>query len=147
MYKKILVPLDGSQLAEAVLPHAEALAKTEGAEIVLLSVPVTPSLDFLARNPSLAHKVIEEAEHEVETYLELETAKLAKDGIRVTSIMREGSIPDMILKVADEVHADMIVMSTHGHSGVQRWLMGSVADRVLHHAHIPVMLIHPFSDN
>ena len=147
MYKKILVPLDGSQLAEAVLPHAEALAKTEGAEIVLLSVPVSPSLEFLARNPSLANKVIEETEAETQAYLEFETAKLEKDGIKVTSIMREGLIPEMILKVADEVHADMIAMSTHGRSGVQRWLMGSVADRVVHHAHIPVMLIHPLSKN
>ena len=147
MYKKILVPLDGSALAEAVLPHAEALAKSEGAEIVLLSVPMTPNLEFLARSPGLANKVIEETEHETEAYLELETAKLAKDGIKVTGIMREGSIPDMILQVADEVHADVIAMSTHGRSGVQRWLMGSVADRVVNHSHIPVMLIHPFSKN
>ncbi len=147
MYKKILVPLDGSPLAEAVLPHAEALAKSEGAEIILLSVPATPSLEFLARNPSLANKVIEETEAETVAYLKLETAKLTKDGIKVTSIMREGLIPEMILKVADELHADMIAMSTHGRSGVQRWLMGSVADRVVHHAHIPVMLIHPFSEN
>jgi nucleotide-binding universal stress UspA family protein len=49
----------------------------------------------------------------------------------------------MILKVADEIHADVIAMSTHGRSGIQRWLMGSVADRVVHHSHIPVMLIHP----
>jgi nucleotide-binding universal stress UspA family protein len=147
MYKKILVPLDGSQLAEAVLPHAEALAKSEGAEIVLLSVPMTPSLEYLARSPGLANKVIEETENETEAYLELETAKLKKDGIKVSSIMREGPVPDMILKVADEVHADVIAMSTHGRSGVQRWLMGSVADRVVHHSHIPVMLIHPFSNN
>ena len=147
MYKKILVPLDGSPLAEAVLPHAEALAKSEGAEIVLLSVPVVPSLEFLARSPGLADKVIEETEHETEAYLEIEKSKLEKDGIKVTSIMREGSIPEMILKVADEVHADVIAMSTHGRSGVQRWLMGSVADRVVHHAHIPVMLVRPFSNN
>lgn len=147
MYKKILVPLDGSQLAEAVLPHAQALANAEGAEIVLLSVPVTPSLEFLARSPGLAHKVIEETEVETEDYLEKEEARLAHEGSKVTHIMREGPIPEMILKVADEVHADVIAMSTHGRSGIQRWLIGSVADRVVQHSHIPVMLIHPFSKN
>lgn len=143
MYKKILVPLDGSPLAEAVLPHAQALAKSEGAEIILLSVPVTPSLKFLARSPGLANKVIEDAEIETTTYLEKEAAKLKKKGMKVTSIMRGGPIPEMILTVAEEVHADVIAMSTHGRTGVQRWLMGSVADRVVHYSHIPVMLIHP----
>ena len=144
MYKKILVPLDGSTLAEAVLPHVQALAKSEGAEIVLLSVPVTPSLDYLERTPGLATQIIEESEKETEAYLTAEVAKLIGEGNKkVSHIMREGPIPEMILQVADEVHADMIAMSTHGRSGIQRWLMGSVADRVVNHAHIPVMLIHP----
>ncbi|MBL0347513.1 universal stress protein [Candidatus Villigracilis affinis] len=143
MYKKILVPLDGSPLAEAVLPHAQALAKSEGAEIVLLSVPVTPNLDYLSRTPGLATQIIEDAERETEAYLKTEVEKLTGEGTKVTSVMREGPIPEMILMVADEVHADVIAMSTHGRSGIQRWLMGSVADRVVHHAHIPVMLIHP----
>ena len=143
MYKKILVPLDGSPLAEAVLPHAQALAKSEGAEIVLLSVPVTPNLDYLSRTPGLATQIIEDAERETEAYLKTEVEKLTEEGTKVTSVMREGPIPEMILMVADEVHADVIAMSTHGRSGIQRWLMGSVADRVVHHAHIPVMFIHP----
>ena len=143
MYKKILVPLDGSALAEAVLPHAQALAKAEGAEIILLSVPVTPNLDFLARSPGLATQVIEASEKETEQYLEKEEALLTKEGTKVTHIMREGPIPEIILKVAEEVHADIITMSTHGRTGVQRFLMGSVADRVVHYSHIPVMLIHP----
>ena len=143
MYKKILVPLDGSPLTEAVLPHAQALAKSEGAEIVLLSVPVTPNLDYLSRTPGLATQIIEDAERETEAYLKTEVEKLTGEGTKVTSVMREGPIPEMILMVADEVHADVIAMSTHGRSGIQRWLMGSVADRVVHHAHIPVMLIHP----
>ncbi|HNB35488.1 MAG TPA: universal stress protein, partial [Anaerolineales bacterium] len=58
-------------------------------------------------------------------------------------IVQEGAVPETILAVADETHADMIAMSTHGRTGVSRWLMGSVADRVVHYAHIPVMLIHP----
>lgn len=147
MYKKILVPLDGSPLAEAVLPHAQALAKSEGAEIVLLSVPVTPNLEMLSRSPGLANRIIEETEKQTEAYLEAEVAKLTRDGTKVTSVMREGPIPEVILAVADEMQIDVITMSTHGRSGIQRWLMGSVADRVVNHAHIPVMLIHPLSKN
>ena len=143
MYKKILVPLDGSTLAEAVLPHAQALAKAEGAELILLSVPVVPNLEFLTRSPNLATQVIEASEKETEVYLIKEEAKLTKEGSKVSHIMREGPIPEMILKVAEEVHADVITMSTHGRTGIQRFLMGSVADRVVHYSHIPVMLIHP----
>jgi nucleotide-binding universal stress UspA family protein len=143
MYKKILVPLDGSPLAESVLPHAQALARAEGAEIVLLSVPPIPSWEYLSRSPGLASKIIEDIEIETEEYLETEVTRLEKEGSKVTSIMRKGPIPDMILQVADEVHADLIAMSTHGRTGVQRWLLGSVADRVVHYSHIPVMLVHP----
>ena len=147
MYKKILVPLDGSPLAEAVLPHAQALAKSEGAEIVLLSVPVIPNLEFFSRGSGLVNMVIDDTEKETKAYLEKEAAKLTEEGAKVTSIMREGPVTEIILKVAEEVHADMIAMSTHGRSGIQRWLMGSVADRVVHYSHIPVMLVHPFSNN
>lgn len=143
MYKKILVPLDGSTLAEAALPHARALAKSESAEIIILRIPVTPSMEFLARNPVMAERIIEEMEKETREYLETETAMLKKEGWQVSGMVREGLIPETILAVADETHADVIVMSTHGRSGIQRWLMGSVADRVVHHSHIPVMLIHP----
>ncbi len=143
MYKKILVPLDGSQLAEKAIPHAEALAKSEGAEIILLQVPMLPSTDFLSRNISLTSSIVKEVEKETETYLDAETQKLQHDGTKVSSLMREGPIAETILAVAEETHADVIAMSTHGRSGVQRMLMGSVADQVVHLSHIPVMLIHP----
>jgi nucleotide-binding universal stress UspA family protein len=70
-------------------------------------------------------------------------AELKRDNIQVTGITKDGPVPETILDVADETHADMIAMSTHGRTGISRWLMGSVADKIIHHAHIPVMLIHP----
>jgi nucleotide-binding universal stress UspA family protein len=143
MYKKILVPLDGSPLAEAALPHAEAIAKSEGAEIVLLRVPTMPAAEFLGRDPSLAIKIQEEEEAEAKRYVNKKMNELTKAHIKVSAITQDGPVPDTILAVAEETHADMIAMSTHGRTGVQRWLMGSVADRVIHHAHIPVILIHP----
>lgn len=143
MYKKILVPLDGSELAEAVLPHAEALAKSEGAEIVLLRVAVIPDENLFSRNPALATNIIKEVEEEADAYMMNEVIKLRGEDINVSGITRDGLVPDTILAVADETHADVIAMSTHGRTGVKRWLMGSVADKVVHYAHIPVMLIHP----
>lgn len=143
MYKKILVPLDGSQLAEAALPHAEAIAKSEGAEIVLLRIPMIPASEFFAREPSIAVKIHEEEQANAVEYINTKVKELKKDLIKVTAVTQEGPVPDTILAVADETHADMIAMSTHGRTGIQRWLIGSVADKVVHHAHIPVMLIHP----
>ena len=142
MYKKILVPLDGSHLAEEALPHAQALAKSEGAEIVLLRVPVTPTLQFAARDPTIANMIIKDMEEETEKYLDGEVSKMKSEGTKVSSVSRDGPVPDTILDVAKETQADVIVMSTHGRTGVQRWLMGSVADRVVHYSSIPVMLIH-----
>jgi nucleotide-binding universal stress UspA family protein len=143
MYKKILVPLDGSSLAEEVLPHAEALAKSEGAEIVLLRVAVTPARYLFAHNPAEGNNIINMIEKEAGDYMKAEVAKLQDEGIKVTGVTRDGAAPDTILEVAEETNADVIAMSTHGRSGVQRWLMGSVAEKVVHHSHIPVMLIHP----
>jgi nucleotide-binding universal stress UspA family protein len=143
MYKKILVPLDGSPLAEAVLPHAEALAKSEHAEIIILRVPNAPVSEFLSRDPMIAEMIHADMEKESEEYVHNKVAALEKENIKVTGITKDGPVPDTILAVADETHADMIAMSTHGRTGVSRWLMGSVADKIVHHAHIPVMLIHP----
>jgi nucleotide-binding universal stress UspA family protein len=143
MYKKILVPLDGSKLAEAVLPHAEALAKSENAEIIILRVPTTPASEFMARDPSVASMIRQSVMEEAEEYVHDKVGTIEEEHIKATGMTREGPVPEMILEVADETHADMIAMSTHGRSGIQRWLMGSVADKIVHHAHIPVMLIHP----
>lgn len=143
MYKKILVPLDGSPLAEAALPHAETIAKSEGAEIVLLRVPMVPAIELFNREPLLAVKIHDEEQAEAERYINKISNEITKLHIPVSAITQDGSVPDTILAVADEIHADMIAMSTHGRTGIQRWLLGSVADRVVHHAHIPVILIHP----
>jgi nucleotide-binding universal stress UspA family protein len=143
MYKKILVPLDGSPLAEAVLPHVQALAKSEGAEIVLLRVAVTPDPNLFHRDVAEGRQITDAIEEEAMNYMETEATKLQKEGAKVTSITRDGTIPDTILEVAEETHADVIAMSTHGRIGIQRLLKGSVAEEIVHASHIPVMLVHP----
>lgn len=143
MYKKILVPLDGSPLAEAILPHAQALAKSEGAEIVLLRVSQPPAPEFLARDAKTGARLVEKMEQEARQYVEVEVQRLRDDGNRVTGIARDGAILETIVSVARETHADVIAMSTHARSGLQHFLLGSVADDLVHISPIPVMLIHP----
>ncbi|MBP8002808.1 MAG: universal stress protein [Chloroflexi bacterium] len=143
MYKKILVPLDGSPLAEAVLPHAQALAQSEGAELVLLRVAVDPGAEFAFADPALAAGIIQEMEEETKAYMAGIAARMKEAGYLASTMMREGPIAETILAVAEETQADVIAMSTHGRSGLSRWLMGSIADRVVKHSHVPVMVIRP----
>ncbi|HSO12882.1 MAG TPA: universal stress protein [Anaerolineales bacterium] len=143
MSKKILIPLDGSPLAEAVLPHAQAVAKAENAEIVILRVPVVPAAEFFGRNTALASMVSHDLDEEANQYVQAEVRMLRNGGATATGMIREGPVPETIIKVADEIHADMIAMSTHGYTGLKHWFKGSMAEDVVHHTHIPVMLIHP----
>ncbi len=145
MYKKILVPLDGSPLAETILPHAQALAKSEGAEIVLLRVAADPAAEFAFSDPALAANFVQQMESETSQYMSDVQARAASNGARVSTIVREGPIAETILAVADEIQADVIAMSTHGRSGMRRWLLGSIADRVVNHSRVPVMLVRPQS--
>ena len=143
MYKKILVPLDGSPLAEAVLPHAELLAKTQHAEIILLRVPNAPAPEVFVRDPAMASMIRKDAENEAIEYVNNQAVALKKENIKVSVMIQNGPVPDTILEVAEQMQADLIAMSTHGRTGIRRWLLGSVADKIVHHAHIPVMLVHP----
>ncbi len=142
-YKKILVSLDGSALAEAALPHAQTLASDEDAQIILLRVSADPAAEFSFSDPSIADNLIQEMEVETLSYMQSVRGKLQKAGFRTSFLIRQGAIAETILQVAAEINADVIVMSTHGRSGVKRWLLGSVADRVVTHSEVPVMLIRP----
>jgi nucleotide-binding universal stress UspA family protein len=143
MSRKILVPLDGSPASEAVLPHAVSLARSEGAEVVVLRVPLVPAREFFGRDAALEAKVRAEIDEEARRYVKAKVRRLEKQDLKATGLIREGTVPDTIVRVADEIHADMIAMSTHGRTGWQRWLHGSVAGEIVHLTHIPVVLIHP----
>jgi len=143
MYKKILVPLDGTPLAEAALTHAEEIAKKDGAEIIILRVPdhIEPKFPVQAYVESVRQQ--KEVAEEAETYVTEKVTVLKKGHIKAEGITREGPVMETILAVAEETHADMITMSTHGWKGFQRLLKGSVAEKIVQNAHIPVMVIHP----
>lgn len=142
-YKKILVCLDGSALAETALPHAQMLASDEDAEILLLRVSANPAAEFSFSDPGIAHDIVQELESESLAYMQSARGRLQKAGFRTSFLICQGAIAETILNVAAEHQADVIVMSTHGRSGVKRWLLGSVADRVVAHSDRPVMLIRP----
>ena len=142
MYQKILVPLDGSALAEAVLAHAKALAQPD-TEIALLRVAMYPTYDYVFSSPAVAATLTEEIEDESERYLREVAARLQAEGYKTSIAVTGGPVADAILDYADAVSADLVAMSTHGRSGVARWLIGSVADRVVRGSPAPVLLVRP----
>ncbi len=145
MYQRILVPLDGSILSEAVLPHAENLANALNAEIVLLHVDVSPAPIFDPHESPLEPEPQEvKIMHADEKfYLKKLCNKLEQKGLHATYLLRDGMVADTILDVADSMQADLIAMTTHGRTGMVRLLLGSVAEQVVHRSKIPIILIRP----
>ena len=144
MYRKILVPLDGSGLAEQVLPLVTELAERAGSQIILLRIPDVPIYETMVSVPDLNAQLREQAEHETREYLDRLGKELRAKGLLVqTKIAQEGVIYSLILNTAKEMGADLIAMSTHGRSGLARLAMGSVADDVVRNAEIPVLLVRP----
>jgi nucleotide-binding universal stress UspA family protein len=140
MYRRILVPLDGSPLAEQALPHAIAHAERFQAELVLLRVLIP-----LSRSHGPSERAAKQAEEitgdmAVE-YLERVAKAPRERGIQVQVVTAEGSPYAEITRFAETSEVDLIVMTTRGQSGISRWLMGSVADQVVRGAAVPVLLV------
>lgn len=143
MYKKILVPLDGSALAERAIHHATEIAKGTGAEVILLQVVPIP----LARVPEAGQKEEETSIREVaaraKAYLERVAARPIKEGVKTRVAILEGAADGAILGFAHNEEVDILVMSTHGRTGLSKALMGSVAEKVMLTTKRPVMLVKP----
>lgn len=152
MFKQLLVPLDGSTFAEGALTYAVSLADAYGSRVTLLRVLPPGAFEWEAEMraevPELAGAVKQSESDEAADYLREREERLAARGIDVTAVMMKGrAVAESILQTADEVSADTIIICSHGLTGVQRWLMGSVAERVVRHAEINVVLIRPKQDN
>ncbi|TSC63644.1 MAG: UspA domain-containing protein [Microgenomates group bacterium Gr01-1014_93] len=155
VYRKILLTHDGSKLSSAAIPHAATLANAFNGEILLLhviesveqeiasltstdmNVPVGPvaevAMEIVARDKKTAEKELKKV-----------ADNLKESGIQnVKILVTEGVADSEIVKVAKKQKCDLIVMSTHGRSGLGRALLGSVADSVVRHAPCPVLLVHP----
>lgn len=139
MYKKIIVTLDRSALAEQALEHAVDIAKAFGAQVELLTV--VPVMQQLMQDGSTVNVNWDAEVAEDEEYLKGILARVREAGVEVRSELRRGDVAEEILRHAEEMKADLIVMSTHGRSGLGRWVYGSIADRVLRHSPVPVLLV------
>ena len=139
MYKRILVTLDQSQLAEQALPHAAAIAQAMDAVVELLSV-VRVVDDDLMRAAGAAFDW-EAQKHATQEYLDGIKARVEGEGLRCTTAIRQGDVAEEIIRYCGEIGRTLVVMSTHGRSGLGRWVYGSVADRVLRYADVPVLLV------
>jgi nucleotide-binding universal stress UspA family protein len=137
MIKTILVPLDGSKLSENILPFAAEIARKANAEIVLATAIQPVGIwDATATAINWEHE-----EKAAKDYLDGVVERLKGDGVRVRPVFLHGDASEVVLEAAEKEKADLITMTTHGRSGIMRWLLGSVADRVVQHSKVPVALI------
>lgn len=138
----IVVPLDGSDLAEGALGHAAALARALHERLVLLTVWEGGETELEANFPAMAVEIEQKANAHFSKYLDDLRARVG-EGVKVDTRVVSGDAPDEILRSADELDARMIVMATHGRSGVGRWIYGSTAGQVLRASNRPVVAVGP----
>ena len=151
LLRRIVVPLDGSELAETVLDRAVTLATPGETELALLRIVVplvaVPRPDIMDGLP-FALADLSRRQREAEAYLEHMSAELRASGFAATTkVSANGHIARAILEYAEEVEADLIALSTHGHGGAARLLLGSVADKILRAASMPVLMLRPTPDH
>lgn len=139
MYKRILVTLDQSELAERALPHAVAVAQAMSAAIELISV--VPALDAETMRTAGAAYDWSGATEQTQEYLAGIRARIEEAEVVAKIAVRQGDVAEQILAHCTATGCDLIVMSTHGRSGLGRWVYGSIADRVLRYADVPVLLV------
>ena len=126
-YKRILVPLDGSEPAETTLPYVKSIAKLKNSNVILFAVSLTV---FVDRRDRL-----------FTSYLEVIAKELNKEGIKATTASSYGDVAEEIVKYANNNKMDLIVMATHGYSGAKQWIFGSITQKVLYGTKMPVLLI------
>ena len=146
MYQKIMVPLDGSELAECVLPHVEAIAT--GCEVVdVVFVRVLEPIRMPAGEASGVfsdedlRRMSSEQKASTENYLNQLVKRLKYEGANLQTQVLEGKAAESLAEYADKNGVDLVVISTHGRSGMSRWVLGSVADRILRSSCVPVLMV------
>ncbi len=145
MFKHILVTVDGTPQAEAVIPHAVDIARSMAAEITIIRIVEPVNSDWSERgalgkgqgDSSAGSAFTEQAE----MYLLRLAATIDAAGVNVNTIVKQGQPARQIVATADEIDADAIAMSTHSRRGINRLMFGSVAEVVLHESNLPVILV------
>ena len=139
--KKILVPLDFSDLSKDALPWATFLAAQFNAEVVLLHVVEKFPIDYLLGRELMSHAIVALMK-QAEADLERAAADLAKSiGVKISAAVREGKPHEEICEATKALGADLIVLTTHGYTGLKHVWLGSTAERVVRHASCPVLAV------
>ncbi|MDP3066608.1 MAG: universal stress protein [Methanobacteriaceae archaeon] len=145
MYSKILLPTDGSKHAEKAANHAMWIASKSGAEIIVLDVIETSSLvglpaeDLIVR---IKEMLKEEARRSLERISEMIKEDISPKEIKITMVSKEGSPAEVILQTIEEQDIDMVIMGTSGKHGLDRFLLGSVTEKVVRSAKCPILAVH-----
>lgn len=146
MYRHILVPLDGSPLAEQVLPHVHGIAANEGTTKITLLRAVPPvfttSVDYNA-SATASEDVQESIEGEARDYLTRIASEFRAEGYSVATEVTYMPAAEAILDYAATQHADLVTIATHGRSGISRFVFGSVTQKVVQTAPVPVLVVRP----
>ena len=140
MYKKILVPTDGSDFAKDAQLHALFLAKVSGAEIIALSVSENHFINGISVSEEI-EQINQILEDRCKKDLQ-EFDDMNDEGVKISSVIKEGSPAKTILEVAEEEDIDLIVIGSSGKSGFDRFILGSVSDKVVNAAKCPVLVVH-----
>ena len=146
MYQRILVPLDGSELAECVLPHVEAVAKGCGVREVIFIRVVEPfertgGFSEVTYSEEDIKRINAEKKDAAGSYLSRIVDQVKYDSVNLKSEALTGKAAECIAEYATKNEVDLIVIATHGRSGISRWVWGSVADRLLRSACVPVLMV------
>jgi nucleotide-binding universal stress UspA family protein len=153
MYKKIMVPLDGSELAECVLPHVNGFVSGFQVDTIVFVRVMEPTpalfsemgnaanphaLESIQKNIAMIDK---ERMSSAAKYLEHVISRLKQDGIKFKADVLVGQIADRLVDYVDANEIDLVLIATHGRSGINRWVRGSIADKVLRSARAPVLMV------
>ena len=148
-FKAVVVSLDGSGLAEMVMPHVAELAKKVDLEVILLRVCALPIPVYTAQEymPDLG-ELWDQMKKEAKEYLEEKVRQLQQQGLRrVSSMAVEGEAAEKIISLARKKSPSLVAMCTHGRTGIDRWVLGSVTERVVRHLSEPVLVIRALTDS
>jgi nucleotide-binding universal stress UspA family protein len=140
--RRILVPLDGSPVAEQILPSVVSVAQAMSGEVILFQVPIAHVSGWMTGEWYLPIQgALDTAEEDTQAYLNTVAGRLEKQGLNVATATAIGSVANCIVEYAEANHVDLIAMCTHGRTGLARWALGSVADRVLRAGGKPILLV------
>jgi nucleotide-binding universal stress UspA family protein len=140
--RRILVPLDGSAVAEQILPSVVSVARAMSGELILFQVPIAHVSGWMTGEWYLPIQgALDTAEEDAQAYLSTVAGRLKEQGLDVATATSVGSVADCIVEYAEVNHVDLVAMCTHGRTGLARWALGSVADRVLRAGGKPILLV------